>query len=321
MEKLRNKPIYIVILCLLLALTACQKKEEKSSQKKSKDEFKVLEYPLEELEGGLIQVMSKTDLIPYFEKQIAAKKQQEEEQKQTTPPATGGSSGGKPSAPSPQKKFTPEPASITDTLLSEIVKVEKPKKEKGKGQEKKEEEAIPEKITFSWDEINTNISKLHEQWNELKPKLSTAKVPETALTEFGDALNALTIAGTTKQVMETLIQANQASRSFGEFMKVSKDQALSPLYFVRYYNREIVLSAANHNDTKATQSFQDLRRQADALSLQLVEKKAKDNADKLKSAVEDLESALRSKDLNLLKVKASVVARNISSIKEKLGEE
>lgn len=316
MGKWRNATLYFLILCLLLTMTACQQKKGESVKKQPKDPFKVLETPLEELEAGLLAVMGKTDLVPYYEKQIAAKKKKEEEQKQTTPPTSG--TGQAPATPPAKEEFKPEPVTIKDILLAEIIKNEQTKQEGGVAKEEKK--PIPDAMVSIWDDINTKISTLHEMWNDLEPKLSEANVSKTALTDFDNALNQLTIAGTNNQHMETLIQANAATGQFGEFMKASKEKAQPPLFFIKYYTREIILTAANNNYAKANEHFQALRSQVDTLGIELAEKNVKDQIAMLKAAVDDLESVLRVQDLDLLKVKASIIVKDITSLKEKLAE-
>lgn len=321
-KRKRNFSLLIVLLCLCMLISSCGKKEEKANPK-PQDDFKNLETPLEELETGLLTVMMKDDLVPYYEKQIAAKKQQEEEEAQKeTPPLISGGTQSPPTSPE-KEKFKPEPITVTNTLLTEIIAQEIPESEgqeqDGENNEGQSGGEIPEEMAFVWAEINTKINRLHEQWNSIQPRLAEVKVPETALAQFGKSLNDLTIAGTSNRYMETLISANLTTSQFGEFMKASRDKAQSPLYYIKYYVREIVLNTANDEPAKASETMQSLRSQFDTFNLELSKKKVKVETETLKNAIDDFEQALQSKDLDLLKVKGSIVTKNIAAIKEKLA--
>lgn len=306
----RITPVYLVILCLFFNLSACQNKPPEAKPAPTKDEFESLQSPLEDLETNLLAMIGQVDLIPYYEKQIQAKKQQEEEQKQTTPPVGAKEQSVIP----PKEKFTPEPIMLNDALLKEVIKPELPE------ESRQEEEPLPDDIVFIWADINTQITRLHEQWNELKPKLAAAQVSETALTDFGNALNLLTVTATEKKHIETLLNANLATAQVAEFMKISKDQAYPALYAIKYYTRQIVLNEGTNNSMKAQEHFQSLQSQSETLTAQLIENDAKTQADQLKVAVEDLGNALTLEDLNLLKLKAGVVTKNIIAIKETLAK-
>lgn len=317
MKKLRIGIAYVLLIGLFITLSSCaQKKEE--SKPAPEDKFKSVQPLIEEAEGSLVTVMSRADVIPYYEKQLAAKKKHEEEQQAKAQAAAQGQQGGQPpageQAPKPEE-FKPEPLTINDVLLLETLKKEVPEDEETMT---KKAEKIPETIELVWQEITSTTSTLHEQWNEISTKLKELNVSESAVTNFGNALNELTIAATEKKYMETLMSANKTSGYISEFMEESKEAALPPYYQMKYLLRQIVLDSANNDYAKANEHLQAIKSQEDLLAPKLAEKKAEDEAAKLKASIGELEKALQSKDLNLIKVEAAVMSKNLAAIKEAL---
>lgn len=319
MKKLRISIAYVLLICLFTTVSSCSQKKEETKPA-PKDQFEAVQPIIEEVEGGLIAVMSRADVIPYYEKQFAAKKKHKEEQqaKAEAQATAQGQQGSQPPAGQQATKpeeFKPEPLTINDVLLSEVLKKEVPKDEE---EMTKKAEKIPETIELVWQEITSTISTLHEQWNELSTKLKELNVSATAMTNFENALNELTIAATEKKYMETLMSANKTSGYISEFMEESKEAALPPLYQMKYLVRQIVLDSANNDYVKANEHLQALKSQEDLLAPKLAEKKAEDEASKLKTSIAELEKALKVKDLNLIKVEAAVMSKNLAAIKEAL---
>lgn len=277
---------------------------------------------IEELETALLEVMKQVDLIPYFEQQIKEKKSTEEEKKQMEI-LTGQKGGGKQEASGGESKggsegseeFKPKPITINDTLLAEILKQEAPEEK-----EEKKEEKIPDDIVFIWHEINTKINGIHNSWNDLEPKLIEAGVSSTAISEFDNTLNSLTISGSKYEYMETLMKANALTYQVAQFVNESQDTTMGSIYFLKYYVRQIVLDQSTNNDQKVNENLAAIKGQEETLMFKLVEKKEKELADKLKTSISDFEKAISLKDLNVIKVKASIVIKNVNAIKEKLAK-
>lgn len=318
MKKFKVSIIYLIVLCSIIFISSCSQKSNESKPKPD-NEVKAIISMIEGLETGLIGVMRQTDLVPYFEKQISEKKLQEAEKKQMeilTAQSTEkqGTSGGE-SESKGSEEFKPKPITINDTLLAEIMKQEAPEEEK-----EKKEEKLPEDIVFIWQEINTMINSLHNSWNDVEPKLIEKAVSSTALSEFDDTLNSLTISGSKSEHMETLVNANTLTYHIAQFVHELQDATMGSVYYIKYHVRQIVLDQFADNDQKVNENMNALMGYQESLTYKLAEEKQKELADKLKASILDLEKAISLKDLNVIKIKGSIVIKNVNAIKEKLAK-
>jgi len=320
----------ILILCVSLLSIGCSKGQQKPSPETEK-EPKPVPSVVEEIEGAIISIMSQVDLIPYYEKQIAEKEKKKQEKIQLQ--ILTGQSQQQGSEEKKQKEnqgsqeqggkneldklieFKPSPITINDILLSEIIK-----KEKKEDKEEKKDMEIPEDIIEIWHEINTQIMDLHDKWNTLETEISKSNSPNETIIEFEDTLNKLTIASTNKDYMNTLIYSNKLTSYIPSLITNFKNKFPNSIYHMKYHIRQIVLACGNNDYTMAKENLDKIKIYLESLTPQLIEKKLTEQAGKLKSSLTDLEDAIKLQDINIIKIKASILMKNMNSIKEELSK-
>lgn len=313
---MKNAKIFsvLIIIFLIITLSSCAKQSKNSNLKVDKSKQTI--NAVEELEMELIDIMGQIDLIPYYEKQIKEKKKKEEEQKKQQGKPAGaenkeGSSGEKPEGKG--EEFEPQPITNNDSLLFELLEQEKSYKS-----EEQDKQKIPDNIIFIWHEINKKINQLHLKWDDLKLEFKEVEISLGSINGFDDALNSLTIASNKNKNLKTLIDANELTLYMSQFIKDLNDNKLASLYSMKYHTRQIILNVANSNYLEADKNLKTLKNEEEMLTTELTEKKFKVLLDKLRLATTNLENALSLQDINVIKIKASIIMKNISAIKEKL---
>ncbi len=283
-----------IIIILTVTLSSCSKQSNTPEPKP--DEALLPVKIIEEIEAELVKIMKQVDLVPYYQKQITEKKKKEKEKMQAK-------SGGK------NEEFQPAPVTSKDVLLMNILKQERP----GGPEEVKK---IPDDISLIWHEINEGITNLHQKWSDIKPELKKSKVSTEIINNFDDTLNSLTISSTENNHLETLTGANLLTAYMPEIIKGG--DILTTIYSIKYHTRQIVLNIANNNYQNASKNIKAIKGGEKTLTTMLEKEKFKGLVDKLTVSVSDLEEALPQKDINLVKIKASILMKNIYSIQEKL---
>jgi hypothetical protein len=332
MEKIKKLLIYCLVFSLSVFFISCAK-EQKKPAPKSDNEPKPVPPVMEEIELEILGIMKKVDLIPYYERQIAEKKKKIEEKKQMEI-LTGkkdeqknqGKQGG--GAEGEEKKdeedqsseisklieFKPEPITINDTVLADILK-EEMAENKNNNQGK-----IPDTIVTVWHEINNKVKGLHEKWNSLEPELIKENTPHEAISGFENTLNSLTVASSQYKYMETLMFSNKLTSYIPDLISNFKKKTPNQIYHTKYFIRDIVLNVSNNDYTKANETYKKLVIYKDALISQLAEKNLSDVANKLNTSIADLQNAINLKNISIIKIKASVVMKNVNSAKEELSK-
>lgn len=288
----------IFLIFIILTLASCARQSDVPEPKPDESQLPI--QTLEEFEIELINLMSQVDLVPYYQKQIAAKKKKEEEEKQ-------GQKEGQ------NKEFKPVPVTSNDVLLMEILEQEKP------DSFRKEEKEIPDDIVFIWHDINEGINKLHQKWNDLEPELEKNRVSAETISQFDNTLNSLTVSSTENKYLETLLKANTLTGYIAEFIQEFNDDVLAAIFSIKYHARKIVLDIANNNYQNIDKEIEAIKSAGKTLATELEKKNSKELAEKLKISVTDLERALPRKDVNIVKIKASILVKNITAIQVKLS--
>lgn len=330
MKKLKIKFIYsLIILIFIMLISSCAKQTPQKPTPKS-DEPKQMPPVVEEMESEIISIMSAVDMIPYYKKQIEEKKKKDQEKKEFSKElAMGSQEGGNKGADEGSQggasknqmsqiesmiKFEPKPITINDILLSDILKAEATDKKDSSGQK------IPNDIAFMWHEINTKIGGLHKKWNSLESEVIKSGTSQESISGFENTLNNLTISSSQYNFIDTLFYSNKLTLYIPDLIKNFKKKVPSPIYYMKYHLRQIVLDCRIKDYTKASNNYNKLSIYKDAIVSQLIDKKLSPLANKLNTSIKDLENALMLKDLNIIKIKASVVMSNIESVKEELSK-
>ncbi|WP_432409002.1 hypothetical protein [Wukongibacter sp. M2B1] len=329
MKKIKMLIIYALItLLFVMSLSSCAKKQEKPAPE-SENEPKPVPPVVEEIEGEIISIMSGVDMVPYYKKQIDMQKEIEKQKKDLAIKLGVGSQDNSQEQNGENKqkeqqtpisqidsliKFEADPITINDILLSEVLKAE--------ATDKKEDASkkIPTDIVFVWHEINTKVTGLHKKWNMLESEVTKSGASTEAIKGFENALNNLTISASEYNYLDTLFYSNKLTSYIPDLINNFKKKIPSPIYFMKYHLRQIILDCRIKDYDKAAKDYNKLVIYKDGLVSQLIEKKLTKLANKLNTSVKDLETALKLKDLNIIKIKASVLMSNIESIKEEVSK-
>lgn len=320
--------LILTVLVLVLSISCAQSPQKPTPE--SEDGPKPVPSLVEELENDVISIMSQVDLVPYYEKQIAEKEKKKQEKiqleiligkngsqnnKDSKQEEGGGESnqGGGGNELDKLIEFKPAPITIDDILLTEVLKQEIEEKNKNS-------EEIPDDINMIWHEINTKIVGLHDKWNSLEPEIKKSGSSPKDVEGFNNALNSLTVSGNQNNYMTTLINGNILTYHIPDLIGNFKNKFPSAIYNMKFLVRQIVLDSSNDSYDKAIENIDKLKVYKDSLEPQLIEKKLTEPAGKLTSSVKALEDALKLEDLNIVKIKASVVMKNINSTKEELSK-
>ena len=160
---------------------------------------------------------------------------------------------------------------------------------------------------------------MHNKWNEMKPKLEKEAISQESIKLFDNNLNNLTKAINNKKHFELLVKANDLTLNLAFFIDELADKTLAAINTSKYYTRKIVLDMVNENIKIAMKNIPKLKNEIEKINIKLVDKNNKELKTKLISSLNDLENAISFKDFNVVKIKASLLIKNINRAKERLS--
>ncbi len=331
MMKIKKWGILVIVFCILITSISCAKKPQKPSPK-SENEPKPLPKVVEEIEKDALKIMEQVDKIPYFqrvivEKEMIEQKKKTEEAKMKAAEGGEGSSeeqkqggeqegkqegGGQEKSQSSGEEEKPKPMTIEEGILTELMKREKSKESENEAQKP------PKNLDEVWTTVNSTILGVHNKWNVLEPQLIQEGVSPESISSFETTLDNLTIFGLEKKYFETLSVANNLTAYLPDFRAYFKKEVPPSVYTLKYEVRNVVLNGAVGDFDTAQVSLVKLKEHGQTLKPQLIEKKAKDTADKYDASVNNLGKSLAKKDLQLIKINSSIVLKNILLMEEDL---
>ncbi len=295
MTKIKFTSVLIIFL-LVLNLSACTRNPENSGPE-SKDKFNLIYPGILDIYTNLVDIIGQADIIPYYQKQLKAKEEERDSE-----------SAMKDSGPA----FKPAPITNAELLLVKTIE------EEHRYNIEEIKEKIPEDISFTWQDLSEKINHIHVKWDELKPELLKEDLAATTITGFETALNELTIAVSTCNYFQTLSNSNALAEYIPLFFRELNDRLAASIYYIKYYLRQIILDAAENNYQNINSYLREIQQQQANITSELIAKGADDLADQITLSVATLEEVINLKDLNIIKIKAGLVAKNIKSAQEKL---
>ena len=126
------------------------------------------------------------------------------------------------------------------------------------------------------------------------------------------------MAVSTCNYFQTLSNSNALAEYIPLFFRELNDRLAASIYYIKYYLRQIILDAAENNYQNINSYLREIQQQQANITSKLIAKGADDLADQITLSVATLEEVINLKDLNIIKIKAGLVAKNIKSAQEKL---
>jgi hypothetical protein len=284
-----NKIQYIVIITLtvLILVSGCGKKQEKPQPPEMNEKVKALMDIDEKIEDI-------TKDVEGIQKE-KEKPEEKEEQKQEENKQEKGNEG--------QVGLKQDQQAINI--------IEEGDKKEGKQQSKEE------KIKGMWEKVNNSIKSIHSTWNTYETNATADGVEPENIQRFEEALNALTIAGEQENDIQCLMQANMMTYYIGNLFEFYEDKGQSEMMKTKHYIRQTYIMAEADDWKKAGESIKKSKPVANRLKQRLkLDKNGQNVFNKLKISLDDMESVLKEKNKELLKIKRDIALKNLEALKE-----
>ncbi|PAB58982.1 hypothetical protein [Anaeromicrobium sediminis] len=329
MFKSKNFFVFILITAMLFTSTACTKKAKKPSPEE--EEAKKIPEIIKELEKQILTVTYMADLVPYYERsvkqreELAKKELQEEilkkgstskesnskssEESGDSKESGGSEEGGKEGGKSPnQVQDKPDPLMFQEMLLADVIKEEKVL------EEDKDAKKVPQDLNEVWKKISDTVIKLHQTWNTLEPMLLSKNAASVSILEFDKNLELLTKHSLNHDYFNTILLSNRLTYCLAEFTAYGKAKIPPTVYSLKYFLRDSILKAAKGDFAGSKEDLAIIEAQSVNVKNKLKGKNAKIIIEKFEASIKNLNDAIDQKDVNLIKINASIVMKNVISM-------
>ena len=203
-----------------------------------------------------------------------------------------------------------------ETIWSEVIDREMEQDDEDEGGE----DDIPAQWEAAWDNIESNVTSIHEFWDVLKPQLQDQEISPGAASAFEEELDELTSLAAGNNRLEVMASANELTGPLAEFMVPYGKEAVPEVMEMKYYLRRVVLEAAHAEYEEAQDSFEIM----EAKQARVANALQDDNPEKvseLKTSLAEFKRVLEQEEEHeILKIKASLAMKNLEETLEELEE-
>ncbi len=282
--------VLVIILSVLLSSCMNQKGEEGKNVEKKEKAPETLSKVSDGLDSLLLSIDSIEELMELTEQEFQAMNSKEEESK-------GKDNQSKESNEQNQEQGKQE--------------------SKNQGQESKKQDTRTkaEELFMKWQEVDKGLEEIHKSWNSYEveglEKGATAGKGE----EFKKDLNDLTVAVENRDIKSILDKGSKAFNTLAAFFDLYKDEIRGDLLRIKYSAHQAFILSQNGNKEEANKLLDETQEHTSRLRQKLKEDKVKD-LEKLSLSITDMQKALESNSMELLKIKRDIVNENIKAIQE-----
>ncbi|HOJ09902.1 MAG TPA: hypothetical protein PK733_04835 [Clostridiales bacterium] len=168
-----------------------------------------------------------------------------------------------------------------------------------------------------WQEVTPIINKMHFTWNSYMPEAVQKGASQEIINGFSSSLNGLTNSIISKNKNYTLISANNLYGNITGLFSLYKKQNVSEVKRLKYFTRNVVLSAMNSDWTQAETNINNLKSVWGFLKNMLGEENKK-AASKLDFSITELEKVIKEKNQPLTDIKGVITLSNIEEVDKNL---
>lgn len=181
-------------------------------------------------------------------------------------------------------------------------------KDKENQQDKKQEDPLQ-----NWDKEEKYVTEIHEKWNVLEIEATKEGADDALKNEFETNLDTLTDHIMAKNIMDTLISANELYGSTTKIADLYKTSNPPEADMMKYYTQKALFAIEEEDWTKAAESAQSIKSPWKKVKIKMGEKGAK-LINPMEYSIEDFDKAIEKENKEVATIKGNIVLSNIEKV-------
>ncbi len=199
--------------------------------------------------------------------------------------------------------------------LQQSAQVE-PSPDQEEGTAENQTDSNKQDTSTTWQQEETALRKIHQNWNMLEPEAIKANISEQSRTDFEMALNDLTVNIGQQMTEDSFFAAINLYRYYADLTEVFTMPIPPEFFRVKYQVMTAAAEAGRNNWETADEHIIQLQENWDNLQVQA--KKADEKiTNRSKLSINDLQNAIKSRQLDLVMVKSEVIMKNLQNLEDK----
>ncbi|HSH35582.1 hypothetical protein, partial [Schnuerera sp.] len=176
-----------------------------------------------------------------------------------------------------------------------------------------------EDLFMKWREIDSNLEKIHKDWNDYEVESVKKGGNPDQGKEFKKALNSFTKTVENRQITDIVDAGSKAINFLAPFFELYKDEINGDLSRISYFTYQAFLNAREKDIKTADKLINEAVEHSGRIRQKLDKDKDEDkikDLDKLSLAISDMKLALNENSIKLLEIKRDITLKNIKALRE-----
>jgi len=292
---LRKKFYLVLAIILSIILSSCMGSNEKGKELEKKEKApETLSKVSESLDNLLMAIDSIEELMKLSESEFQAINSKDQES---------------------EKKDEENKEQSSEGSQQNGQQQNQGQQNQGQNNGKQRPRTKDEELIMRWQKIDKDLEEIHKSWNSYEVEAIDKGVTAEKGDEFKRNLNSLTVAVENRDIASILDTVSKAFNSLSTFFDLYKDEVRGELSRVKYSVHQAFILAQNGNKEEANKLLTETQEPISRMRQKLKEDKMKD-LEKLSLAITDMQKALDSNSIELLKIKRDIAIENIKLLQE-----
>jgi len=292
---LRNKFYLVLAIIITILLSSCMRSNDKGKEIEKKEKApETLSKVSESLDNLLMAIDSIEELMKLSESEFQAINSKDQES---------------------EKKDEENKEQSSEGSQQNGQQQNQGQQNQGQNNGKQRPRTKDEELIMRWKKIDKDLEEIHKSWNSYEVEAIDKGVTAEKGDEFKRNLNSLTVAVENRDIASILDTASKAFNSLSTFFDLYKDEVRGELSRVKYSVHQAFILAQNGNKEEANKLLTETQEPISRMRQKLKEDKMKD-LEKLSLAITDMQKALDSNSIELLKIKRDIAIENIKLLQE-----
>ncbi len=292
---MRNKFYLVLAIIITILLSSCMRSNDKGKEIEKKEKApETLSKVSESLDNLLMAIDSIEELMKLSESEFQAINSKDQES---------------------EKKDEQNKEQSSEGSQQNGQQQNQGQQNQGQNNGKQRPRTKDEELIMRWQKIDKDLEEIHKSWNSYEVEAIDKGVTAEKGDEFKRNLNSLTVAVENRDIASILDTASKAFNSLSTFFDLYKDEVRGELSRVKYSVHQAFILAKNGNKEEANKLLTETQEHTSRMRQKLKEDKMKD-LEKLSLAINDMQKALDSNSIELLKIKRDIAIENIKLLQE-----
>lgn len=187
--------------------------------------------------------------------------------------------------------------------------------DEGGHDQQKPPEGKDEKLLSLWEQIESTIETVHNQWNEHEAEAIKKGITPDNTEKFKTSLNNLTKSIENRRVAGIYDHCSQSMGNLAPMFEIYKDEVGGEINRIKNFTYQAYLRSLQGKEAEASTVLDKSEEEINKIRLKLEKDDSKIKIlDNVRLSIEDMKKALNQKSIKLTRIKKDIIIKNLEEL-------